>query len=451
MLKIIEWDNDKILGNLKLNLTRPDGSAYNTIVLAGENGTGKTRILQTLSTFLNLGTIEPFKSISYEIGAEEYTIIPNDVNPRYGFHIRTKQSSGEEKAIITGESTNREQLDRDTEDIRYYGCAYSKARSGFNTKLVKSSTTQQLDADKYDDDKSDDFTNTKQLIVDIKSQDNSEWDKIGASGQRTTYQQFHLTSKIYRFEKAFNDFFDTLTFNGVDETSGDEKRVSFSKNGHSIKIDDLSTGEKQIVFRGAQLLKNSKSINNGVVLIDEPELSMHPKWQERIFDYYRGLFTTNGNQTAQIFFATHSENVIRAAVKDPNVLVIILADANGTITANKINERVLPSVTAAEINYLAFGVKSIDYHIALYGDFQSQTGKSRIEEADTHLAMQPEYDASIHEKLDAFGRNRYQTLPTYIRNAIDHPDSGRIYSESDLESSLLLLRSICKRMRSGTP
>ena len=85
MLKTIEWDNDKILGNLKLNLTKSDGSAYNTIVLAGENGTGKTRILQTLSTFLNLGTIEPFKSISYEINGEEYVIVPNDVNPRYGF------------------------------------------------------------------------------------------------------------------------------------------------------------------------------------------------------------------------------------------------------------------------------------------------------------------------------------------------------------------------------
>ena len=29
-----------------------------------ENGTGKTRILQTIATFLNLGTIEPFKSIN---------------------------------------------------------------------------------------------------------------------------------------------------------------------------------------------------------------------------------------------------------------------------------------------------------------------------------------------------------------------------------------------------
>ena len=65
MIKTIEWDNDKIIGNLKLDLTKSDGSPYSTIVLAGENGTGKTRILQTLSTFLNLDTIEPFKEIIY--------------------------------------------------------------------------------------------------------------------------------------------------------------------------------------------------------------------------------------------------------------------------------------------------------------------------------------------------------------------------------------------------
>ncbi len=451
MIKTIEWNNDRILGNLNLNFAKSDGSIYNTVVFAGENGSGKTRILQTLSDFLNLDTIVPFKEIVYELNNVCYSITPNDINPQMGFHKRKNLSNGTVVTIASNKNNNRNRIDEDLEDIRHYGCIYSKARSGFKTNPVKSSTTQQLDADKYDDDNSDDFTNIKQLIVDIKSQDNSAWDKIGASGQSTTYQQFHLTSKIFRFEKAFNDFFDALTFDGVDETAGDEKRVSFSKNGNSIKIDDLSTGEKQIVFRGAQLLKNSKSINNGVVLIDEPELSMHPKWQAKIFDYYRGLFTTNGKQTAQIFFATHSENVIRAAVKDPNVLVIILTDANGTITANKINERVLPSVTAAEINYLAFGVISIDYHIALYGDFQTQTGKSRIEAADSHLASQTEYNATIHEKRDSYGNSHYQTLPTYIRNAIDHPDSGRVYSDGDLETSILLLRSICKRIRSGTP
>ena len=65
MIRKIKWNDHAILGNLELDFTKPDGSVYNTIVLAGENGTGKTTILETLSTFLNLGSIEPFEYISY--------------------------------------------------------------------------------------------------------------------------------------------------------------------------------------------------------------------------------------------------------------------------------------------------------------------------------------------------------------------------------------------------
>lgn len=446
MLTSVEWSNDPILGNLKLNLTKENGTPYSTIVIAGENGTGKTRILQTLSTFLNLGSIIPFKEITYDINGESYSITPYHDNPHLGFHNRTKTSDGSVISVIAGKS-NIQKIKEDSLDIRHYGCAYSRARSGFNTKPVKSSTTQQLDANSYDNDDSDDFTNIKQLIVDIKSQDNSAWDKIGARGENTPYAEFHRESKIYRFEKAFNDFFETIQFTGVDEESQDEKKVSFTKNGHAISIDELSTGEKQVVFRGAQLLRNSKNLDGGIVLIDEPELSMHPKWQAKVFNYYTGLFSSGGSQTAQIFFATHSENVISAAVKDPNnTLIVILSDEGGTIKANKIDDVVLPNITAAEINYLAFGVKSIDYHIALYGDFQVQTSKANIAAADACIASQSEYIPAQHEKIDTYGPG-YTTLPTYIRNKIDHPDSQRSYTDEEFERSILLLRAICHRLR----
>lgn len=446
MLTSIEWRNDPILGNLKLNLAKADGTPYKTIVIAGENGTGKTRILRTLSTFLNLGTIEPFNKITYSINGENYTIIPGETYPNLGFHKRTKESDGTISSISNGRS-QRDKIKEDLLDIRHYGCAYSKARSGFNTKPVKSSTTQQLDADSYDNDDTDDFTSIKQLLVDIKGQDNSAWDKIGARGENIPYTEFHKTSKIYRFEKAFNDFFESIQFVGVDEEALDEKKVSFSKNGHAIAIDDLSTGEKQVVFRGAQLLRNSKNLDGGIVLIDEPELSMHPKWQAKVFNYYTGLFSSGGSQTTQIFFATHSENVISAAVKDPiNTLIVILSDDGGTIKADKIDEVVLPNTTAAEINYLAFGVKSIDYHIALYGDFQVQTSKANIAAADSCIASQPEYIQAQHEKIDTYGPG-YTTLPTYIRNKIDHPDSPRSYTDEEFERSILLLRAICHRLR----
>lgn len=450
MIKTIKWNNNDVLGNLQLNFTKPDGTAYNTIVIAGENGAGKTTVLETISAFLNLGTIEPFEEITYDIDGIAYSVYPADKNANLGFHKRKNLSDGTETHISSNRNNNFDTIGADNLDIRHYGCAYTKARSGFSTQPIKSSTTQQLDDSKYEDDKADDFTRIKQLLIDIKFQDNSAWDKMCSSGSPMTYVQFQATSKTNRFQSAFNAFFDSLTYDGVDMESKEEIKVVFSKNNRPIPIDKLSTGEKQIVFRGAYLLKNSNNLNGGMILIDEPELSMHPKWQEKIFDYYRGLFQNGGIQSAQMIFATHSEYVIRAALKDPeNVLVVILTDDNGTIRGDKINDIVLPNITAAEVNYLAFGIKSIDYHIALYGDLQTQTGNSVIQAMDTYIENQPEYSPTLHEKDDTT-HGHYKTWPTYIRNAIDHPDSGRSYNETELALSIELLRTLCKRHR-GTP
>ena len=75
MITKIKWNNHEILGNLELDFTKADGSPYSTIILAGENGTVKTTILETLSTFLNLGSIEPFEFIEYNIENNPIVII----------------------------------------------------------------------------------------------------------------------------------------------------------------------------------------------------------------------------------------------------------------------------------------------------------------------------------------------------------------------------------------
>ena len=61
MLTSVEWNNDPVLGNLKLNLTKANGTPYSTIVIAGENGTGKS----TLSKVI--------------MGISDYEIIDNSV------------------------------------------------------------------------------------------------------------------------------------------------------------------------------------------------------------------------------------------------------------------------------------------------------------------------------------------------------------------------------------
>ena len=448
MIKKVKWKEHPILGNLELDFTKEDGSIYNTIVFAGENGTGKTTILENLSEFLNLGAIEYVDYIEYLVNGVEYSLCPQDDfhGAKFGFHKRKNKAIGEIVNISNGKHNEPKKVLEDLEDIRAYGCAYSKARSGFETNRVTSTTTQQLDRESYENDEKQDFTSIKQLIVDVQTQDSSEWWNIAGNEDKPSFEEFKKQSKIFRFEKAFNEFFDTISFKKIDNNDPTEKRILFEKHGKEISIDQLSTGEKQIVFRGAHLLKNAKNLSNGTVLIDEPEMSMHPKWQEKILSYYRNLFTNGGAQNTQMMFATHSNYVLKSSLEDKdNVLVIILQDKDGTINAKKVNSSfILPTITAAEVNYWAFNIISVDYHIQLYGYLQGKENKLTVKDCDDFIFNHMRFNASMHGKVSTHNKTTYQTLPTFVRNSIDHPATSAAYTSEELKTSLELLIELCK-------
>lgn len=452
MLEKIQWKNHSVLGNLSLDLTKSSGTPYKTIVLAGENGVGKTNVLESLCNFLTLGPFDIFDFLQYQINGVSYKIWATDEdNSAIGFHRRKKMSDSDDAAVPvhTNRNNNRQRIDNDIEDIRHYGCTYTKAKSGFKTNKIQSSTTSQLDNSKYEKDENDDYTSVKQLIVDLNSQDNSRLGRLIRDAKNPTEamqakETMEREGKLKRFAASFNSFFDRIKFIGVNEDDPNEKRIEFEKNGKIISIDKLSTGEKQIVFRGAYLLRNSKNLRGGIVLIDEPELSMHPKWQEKILSFYRNLFSDETGQFSQIIIATHSEYVIKSALEDKNnTLVYSLSENRGAIEAKKIDSPlVLPTITFAETNYLTFGIPSHDYHIELYGYLQVKFSKASVKDADDFIANHSLYNPLIHSKPSSHGSTTYQTLSTYIRNAIDHPDNGNTFTQDELNVSIQLLKEI---------
>lgn len=182
-------------------------------------------------------------------------------------------------------------------------------------------------------------------------------------------------------------------------------------------------------------------------MIDEPELSMHPKWQEKILAFYKGLFTnTEGIQTAQLFFATHSDHVLKHALIDQaNHLVIVLLNDGATIKTKKIDTpSILPSITSAETNFLAFDLISNDYHIELYGWLQDKNSKNKVKDCDNFIITHPKYNPTIHAKAYSFKTTNYQSLPTYIRNSIHHPNPGNSFTPAELRTSIDLLIELCK-------
>ena len=91
-------------------------------------------------------------------------------------------------------------------------------------------------------------------------------------------------------------------------------------------------------------------INNSVILIDEPEISLHPKWQQKIVRVYEGIGENN-----QIIIATHSPHIV-SSVKSESLKLLVKSD-NGieVLQSEEINgsygypvERVLTELMGVE-------------------------------------------------------------------------------------------------------
>ena len=454
----IKWTEHPILGDLELDFTNKKGVPYDTIIFAGENGTGKTTVLTSISDFLDGYPID-FEYIEYQIDDKIYRATYPTQGLYYGYY-NLILPDGTIKQVNSGKNrnggkTSNPSIDEDPRNIRFYGCVFSKARADYKTEKIKGTTTRQLDIENKDIDTEDNFTSIKQLLVDIEGEDNAKFKEESKKreelGNTPIYwSDFNPSSKMYRFSNAFDNFFENKIKYGKIESNSAEKVILFEKNKSNISIDNLSTGEKQIVFRGAFLLRNLQKMKGGTVFIDEPELSMHPKWEKKILQYYKDLFTEDRELKSQLFIATHSEYVLEEALsqnkENENNLVIVLKDDSGQIKGNRIDtlSLSLPSITSAEVNYHAFDIPSIDYHIELYGTLQNKFSLRKVKECDKFIKESNFYDHKIHHKTWKFNETTYETLPSYIRNSIDHPDSdaNQGFDDYELRESITLLQKL---------
>ncbi len=77
--------------------------------------------------------------------------------------------------------------------------------------------------------------------------------------------------------------------------------IELIKDGQGFSIDNASSGEREIInFLFGIFAFN---IKNGLIIIDEPELHLHPKWQKILLELFVELSELTGNQ---FIISTHS-------------------------------------------------------------------------------------------------------------------------------------------------
>ena len=231
----IKWKGHPILGDLELDFTNKNKKdiPYDTIIFAGENGTGKTTVLTSISDFLNGYSID-FEYIEYQIDNEIYQAIPPTQELYYGYYNLLLP----DKNIIevntgknrSGGSTSNPRIDKDPRNIRFYGCVFSKARADYKTDKITGTTTKQLDIENKDVDTEDNFTSIKQLLVDIEGEDNAKFKEDSKEREELRnppiyWSNFNPSSKMYRFSNAFDKFFENKIKYGKIESKSAEKVI----------------------------------------------------------------------------------------------------------------------------------------------------------------------------------------------------------------------------------
>lgn len=274
-IKNLYIENEKRLKNLNINFEN-NGKILDVVVLAGINGMGKTTVLEVISDY--------FENIERNLKNKN--------------KIDIKFESGEKN--LDNLVANRE-----TKVI------YVPETVEFSNNLWNDDSFLELSKEKlsytigtYKFRSIPDYIRSKIM--------NKVTEGIDKSSQQIMEEVFSEINEIFQVLDENID----IKLVGMSKASSLEEILPIFKNssGDTFDINSLSSGEKQLFLR--TLAIKTMEPQNSIILIDEPELSLHPRWQQRIVDVYRKIGKNN-----QIIIATHSPHIL-GSVRKENIMLL---------------------------------------------------------------------------------------------------------------------------------
>ena len=285
-IKNLYIENEKRLKNLNINFEN-DEKILDVVVLAGVNGTGKTTVLEVIYDYFENFQNDKNK-INIELDLEEENYInQNNISKETYLNNLIKDSIKKEK----------------TPKVIYVPAEINFQKVKFNLlALYKKRFLNKIDS---------------YIIADIPFY--IQMRIINTANKESEKKLGNVRDEIIA---EINGIFDILDMDtrliGMSTETTEILPIFTNLSGDKFDINELSSGEKQLFLR--TLAIRMLNPENSIILIDEPELSLHPKWQQRIVDVYRKIGENN-----QIIIATHSPHIL-GSVKKEN---IILLDKDG--------------------------------------------------------------------------------------------------------------------------
>jgi len=439
-------------------------------IIIGANGTGKSLFLAKLidvfqdiilskEDMLSKRSQPDYYHIIYELDGLTYNIIKNNGHYKLGDNIRWKDISvpksilaltflSEDKFTYKSQDDNRDSVYkylgiRSTANAIFSGATNKKIRNilfdcvgekDFRDKIVKtfdllgyepivkmkfeyilkSMVTQKIGIRTIDSrintiSKKSKYVNKKlEMLTREDKYDILEYiESIRQNRDKNTKSKI-FTELIINFretEQSYKKY--RIVKNMIVAGLLDPSTIEISQKNSKIDSEALSSGEKNLLFITLNILANIE--NNSLVVIDEPEISLHPNWQIKYNLHLKQILS--GYKNIHIIIATHSHFMVSGLQKNEANIFTIHKDKS----VEKIEENIY-SWSTENILYRIFNARTVNNYyleMELKNVFQKIAENDLKNMTDIIRSYEKLKDITYHKDDPLY------TLTQKIKNYID--------------------------------
>ncbi len=437
------------------NFNIPDGIQEGTglTMIVGENGCGKTTILDSIAISMldykaDSFNIYDFNELNKDVNIifysnEEFDVkgtMPNSDFKSIGFKFNAKLRNKTQKNFLLSPTVYDQQYISSNPDKPKKGSPDLRlgVNNPFSGKRFNETDILYLDKNRLFQTKSGTYNNTRfdRLMNDFNFQYIKKSDKIedlnielNDKVKKDKIENTFLENAIKKFE-TISGYHVWLDF--IDNYRPFKNSSFVLKENDNIQIPLSSIGSGfemmfSLIYSYYLAKQNDKKL---IIMIDEPELHLHPDIQKKFVDFLLEI-----SKDTQIILTTHSPVLVKQLMYNEFVKSIVVHNDK---TISSINDLKLTYLSSNEINYIAFGLATEEYHNELYEEIKSLNGPTLgIKEFDNNFFVTIKNQPKIYSWKNSPNQ---VSIHTFIRNQIHHRKDNGKANYNDLKTSIEFMR-----------
>ena len=272
-----------------------------TNVLVGKNGMGKSTVLQLVVNTISQEEIHDKSKLCSEVTIEldSNNILKLRKSQENISNLLDLVDEQEMKRLIIKEVRENNHIKSELKDVMINSIKKNKYRFNITDSIEYTATKNETKVN---------FEFVSTMALNANSFQNIEM----GNGKTENILDWQIQNELDRLSKInnldLNNKFITSLNHMFSESNksvslNNKFELEFKFNNEILNFPQLSSGERQVIYILLKVAIATK--DNALILMDEPEISLHLSWQEKLLAQIREI-----NPNSQIIIVTHSPAIV---------------------------------------------------------------------------------------------------------------------------------------------